>query len=64
MFNAKEQIIVYAKYLDAITDDMAIKETAMKGYIDCLWNNNLISAKYYDRFIEALLNKNSRIAKR
>lgn len=31
MFNAKEQIIAYAKYLDAITDDMAIKETAMKG---------------------------------
>lgn len=55
MFNAKEQIIAYAKYLDAITDDMTIKETAMKGYIDCLWNNNLISAKYYDRLIEALL---------
>ena len=51
MFNAKEQIIAYAKYLD----DMTIKETAMKGYIDCLWNNNLISAKYYDRLIEALL---------
>lgn len=62
MFNDKEQIIAYAKYLDAITCDMTIKETAMKGYIDCLkgyidclWNNNLISAKYYDRLIEALL---------
>jgi hypothetical protein len=55
MFNAKEQIIAYAKYLDAITGDMTIKETAMMGYIDCLWNNNLISAKYYDRLIEALL---------
>ena len=55
MFNDKEQIIAYAKYLDAITDDMTIKETAMTVYIDCLWNNNLISAKYYDRLIECLL---------
>lgn len=31
MFNAKEQIIAYAKYLDDITDGMTIKETAMKG---------------------------------
>jgi hypothetical protein len=55
MFNAREQIIAYAKYLDDITDDMAIKEKVMKGYIDCLWNNNIISAKYYYRLIEWLL---------
>ena len=58
MFNAKEQIIAYAKYLDAVTGDMTTKETAMKGYVDCLWNNNLISAKYYDRIIDALLENN------
>ena len=58
MFNAKEQIIAYAKYLDGVTGDMTIKETAMKGYVDCLGNNNLISAKYYDRIIDALLENN------
>nr|DAF72599.1 MAG TPA: hypothetical protein [Caudoviricetes sp.] len=50
-----DQLIAYAKYLDAITEDMDIKTAAFKGYIDCLWNNDKISGKDYDSLISGLL---------
>lgn len=49
-----DQLIAYAKYLDAITEDMNIKTAAFKGYIDCLWNNDKISGKDYDILISGL----------
>lgn len=49
------QLIAYATYLDAITEDMDIKTAAFKGYIDCLWNNDKISGKDYDTLISGLL---------
>ena len=50
-----DQLISYAKYLDAITEDMNIKTAAFKGYIDCLWNNDKISGKDYGSLISGLL---------
>lgn len=50
-----DQLIAYAKYLDAITEDMDIKTAAFKGYIDCLWNNDKISGKDYEILISGLL---------
>lgn len=50
-----DQLIAYAKYLDAITEDMNIKTAAFKGYIDCLWNNDKISGKDYVSLISGLL---------
>lgn len=50
-----DQLIAYAKYLDAITEDMNIKTAAFTGYIDCLWNNDKISGKDYDSLISGLL---------
>lgn len=50
-----DQLIAYAKYLDAITEDMNIKTATFKGYIDCLWDNDKISGKDYDSLISGLL---------
>lgn len=50
-----DQLIAYAKYLDAITEDMDIKTAVFKGYIDCLWNNDKISGKAYDTLISSLI---------
>jgi len=50
-----EQLINYAKYLDATTEDMALKSAALKGYIDCLWCNEDISDNAYHILISGLV---------
>lgn len=48
-------IIHYAKGLDEITDDEILKTCTMKGYLDCLYNYDLISHEEYWEFTEGLL---------
>ena len=48
-------IIHYAKGLDDITDDEILKTCTMKGYMDCLYNYDLISHEEYWKFTEGLL---------
>lgn len=48
-------IIHYAKELDEITDDETLKSCTMKGYLDCLYDYDLISHEEYWKFTEGLL---------
>lgn len=48
-------ILNYAKDLDEITDDEILKKCTMKGYLDCLYNCDLISHEEYWKFTEGLL---------
>ena len=48
-------MIHYAKGLDDITDDEKLKACTMKGYLDCLYDYDLISHEEYWKFTEGLL---------
>lgn len=54
----KEEILLeimhYAKILDDVTDNEILKVCNMKGYLDCLYNYDLISHEEYWKFIKGL----------